>query len=129
MLYQSTLLENAVLGIHTKETNQLAKVENLITIFSVYKVILFVLLINYINVTLFRVSQDQLILDWGDALIDFNDIPAPSPVSKTPEESTNLVNLENAMGKLIFSKQFILKKLTFRDQVMFLEDLPSPYMG
>ena len=82
--------------------------ENLITVFSVYRVGLLVLIINYFNVILFRVSQDQLILDWGDALIDFNDIPAPSPVSKTPEESTNLVNLENAMGKSIFSKGVFL---------------------
>ena len=47
----------------------------------------------------FRVSQDQLILDWGDALIDINDVPAPSPDNKTPEESTIQVNLETAMGK------------------------------
>ena len=47
----------------------------------------------------FRVSQNQLILDWGDALIDINDVPAPSPDSKTPEESTSQVNLETAMGK------------------------------
>lgn len=44
-----------------------------------------------------KVSQDQLILDWGDALIDINDVPAPSPDSKTPEESTSLVSLESAM--------------------------------
>lgn len=44
-----------------------------------------------------KVSQDQLILDWGDALIDINDAPEASPDSKTPEESNSLVNLENAM--------------------------------
>ena len=61
---------------------------------------------------LFRVSQDQLILDWGDALIDINEAPAPSPVSKTPEESTNLVNLENAMGKLLLVGSFLAVFLT-----------------
>lgn len=55
------------------------------------------------NITLYncyRVSRDQLIIDWGDALPDVNEAPLPSPVTsqKVPETS-DLVNLENTMGR------------------------------
>lgn len=60
------------------------------------------------NITLYncyRVSRDQLIIDWGDALPDVNEAPLPSPITsqKVPETS-DLVNLENTMGRSTLMK-------------------------
>ncbi|XP_045160177.2 protein FAM91A1-like [Mercenaria mercenaria] len=44
-----------------------------------------------------KVTQDQLIIDWGDAIADVNEAPPnPSPVTK-PTVVSDLVNLETSM--------------------------------
>ena len=53
----------------------------------------------YLRLFLVRVSRDQLIIDWGDAIPDANEAPLPSPSSaQNIAESTDLVNIENTMG-------------------------------